>query len=96
MPFMQPDVRHGTFYYFAETDEYHPPETMDMSSVAQDIATGWWARLSAPGFLDCTDWQGPYDSEEKALEELAETFDLCRNCWEQCWEGPDGDCEERE
>ena len=31
---------------------------------------GWFARLSAPGYMDCTDWIGPYDTEEEAIEEL--------------------------
>lgn len=30
---------------------------------------GWYARLSAPGYLDCTEWTGgPYDTEAEALE----------------------------
>lgn len=37
-------------------------------------SAGWYSRLSAPGYMDCTDWQGPYDSEDEALEGLFETF----------------------
>lgn len=40
------------------------------------------ARLSASGYLDCTDWQGPYGSVERAEKDLAETYDLCQECWE--------------
>ena len=39
----------------------------------------WGARLSMPGYLDCTDW-ALYDSEREAREGLAETFDLCPVC----------------
>lgn len=37
----------------------------------EDVETvfGWFARLSAPGYMDCTDWIGPYDTEEEAVEE---------------------------
>ena len=35
---------------------------------------GWYSRLSAPGYLDCTDWQGPYSCEDEALEALYETY----------------------
>ena len=35
---------------------------------------GFVARLSAPGYLDCTDWQGVYSSKEEALEELEEMY----------------------
>ena len=54
---------------------------------------GWYSRFSAPGYMDRTDWQGPYESSEKALDELAESHDCCRKCWEQCWDNPAGGCE---
>ena len=31
---------------------------------------GFYARLSAPGYMDCTDWSGPYDTEQEAMTEL--------------------------
>lgn len=34
------------------------------------IETGWYGRLSAPGYLDCTDWSGPHDDEDSALLDL--------------------------
>ena len=33
----------------------------------------WFSRLSAPGYMDCTDWQGPYNTEDGALWELYQT-----------------------
>lgn len=33
---------------------------------------GWYSRFSAPGYLDCTDWSGPWPTEGEALAELAE------------------------
>ena len=36
---------------------------------------GWFVRLSAPGFLDCTEWSGPYDSQREANEALSDMFD---------------------
>ena len=41
---------------------------------AEDCGAGWYARLSAPGYLDCTDWIGPFDSEDEAFEALYETY----------------------
>jgi len=35
-----------------------------------ETITGWAARLSMPGFIDSTDWQGPYDSENAALQDV--------------------------
>lgn len=31
--------------------------------------SGWCARYSAPGYLDCTEWCGPFATEEEAEEE---------------------------
>lgn len=39
--------------------------------VAVDTATGFGARLSAPGYLDCTDWTF-FDTEKEAEEYLAD------------------------
>jgi len=35
---------------------------------------GWFARLSAPGYLDATEWSGPFDSEKEAEEYLDEMY----------------------
>ena len=42
----------------------------------EDVETlfGWFARLSAPGYLDATDWLGPYDTEEEAAEALLDAY----------------------
>ncbi len=34
----------------------------------------FYARLSASGYLDCTDWSGPYDSIEDAAAGLLELY----------------------
>lgn len=38
-----------------------------------ELREGWGARLSAPGYMDCTDWS-VFDSEEEAEAYLEETF----------------------
>jgi hypothetical protein len=37
---------------------------------------GWYGRLSAPGYLDATEWHGPFDSEQEALASVKEMFDV--------------------
>ncbi|MFA4974827.1 MAG: hypothetical protein WC683_19675 [bacterium] len=32
---------------------------------------GWFCHLSAPGYMDQTEWSGPFDTEEKAREALS-------------------------
>lgn len=35
----------------------------------------WFYRLSAPGYMDCTDWSGPFASEQEARDDLSATYD---------------------
>lgn len=37
---------------------------------------GWYARLSAPGYLDATEWHGPYATEQEAIDAVKEAFDV--------------------
>ena len=32
----------------------------------------WICRLSASGYMDCTDWMGPFDTEVEAVEALVD------------------------
>lgn len=32
--------------------------------------TGWYWRLSASGYMDATDWEGPFDTEAHALASM--------------------------
>jgi len=34
----------------------------------------FYCRLSASGFLDCTDWNGPFDSVSECAMHLVETY----------------------
>lgn len=63
MAFMQPTTEYLTEL---EAVEY----TGD-----SEARPGWYSRLSAPGYLDATDWSGPYYSQEEALVELCEMYD---------------------
>ena len=40
-----------------------------------EAISGWYGRLSASGYLDCTDWVGPFDDEYAACEALADMYD---------------------
>lgn len=35
-----------------------------------------WARLSAPGYLDCTIWSGPHDTLDAAKAALSAEYDV--------------------
>lgn len=37
---------------------------------------GWYGRLSASGYLDCTEWCGPYATADKALDAVKQQYDV--------------------
>ena len=49
---------------------------------------GWYGRLSAPGYLDATDWNGPFATSDAALAGVCEMYDCDENG------DPLDDCEE--
>lgn len=42
--------------------------------ISHDVKHGWGARLSAPGYMDCTPWC-VFDTEDEAKEYLLEMYD---------------------
>lgn len=60
---------YGTRERFAE-------ETEAMLSTVERIEGSWWCRLSAPGYLDATDWSGPFDTRDAAEDEIERTYDV--------------------
>lgn len=91
MSFMQPEIYRGN-YYAVETREgtyYVPSWLVGDAATLEDVrdycpatptsmerATGVLARLSAPGYLDSTDWT-PYDSsmaDEDIEKDINDTY----------------------
>jgi len=67
--FMQPDVR-----------PFSQDEALELIAEAgaeidptEDLA-GYYFRLSAPGYLDCTDWSGPYATEDGAVANMLSIY----------------------
>jgi len=63
-----------------ETESYDPDYVADVLQYVegkrvQEIRKrhGFGARLSAPGYLDCTEWT-VFDTEQEALDYLVETY----------------------
>lgn len=74
--------------WFREAKQYHG-ECFGASRIVKATlyrANLYWARLSAPVYMDCTSWVGPFKTETAALAALAEEQDVCAECWDQCWE----------
>lgn len=77
--FMEPQFTNGTFCYVDEdacraAGIWCPDGScwvpIAYCAVPDECVTdrreGWFYRLSAPGYMDCTDWSGPYASEVEA------------------------------
>ncbi len=82
--FMQHATEYGTFYV-GETTEGTTILHRDVFETEKrhykllrgerwEKRRGWYARLSAPGYLDSTDWTGPFDSEKEAHAFLNEMY----------------------
>lgn len=48
-------------------------EDIPASEQVPELRTGWIARLSAPGYMDCTDWSW-HETEDEAREYLADAY----------------------
>lgn len=55
--------------------EYTEPEE-GWDGVDWEPEEGWYARLSAPGYMDCTDWTGPYPRAWQALREVCRLYEV--------------------
>ena len=76
MAFMQPIAEYLTE---VEVREYiYEPSLADGGDPDEPLA-GWYGRLSAPGYLDCTDWDGPYLTEVAALSSVQSFYEVDEN-----------------
>jgi len=93
MSHMQPQVVHSTWALVREYGEKRWIEERDLSGdqTCLDMRKGYGARLSAPGYLDCTEWE-VFDTEQEACSYLADMAELCENCLGELNE--DGECSE--
>lgn len=74
MPFMTPEVFTGVYYVVTHTNgesEIHVEEPTDDGDVDIERKSGTIGRLSAPGYMDCTEWE-EFDSEVDADNALTE------------------------
>lgn len=65
--FMKPQIVKGCFVRGEEGD-WCPEEYADFEP--EERSDGFFARLSAPGYMDCTEWYGPFETCEEAADAL--------------------------
>ena len=79
--FMEPQVERDEWFIYESTDGLccvpycyrWDIEEEDIQDIVNDCEVGYGARLSAPGYMDCTDWT-VFDTEQEAIDYLAETY----------------------
>ena len=92
MAHMKPDVIRTTMMdidtnagsFIVPVDVFDPADPLACTEGTRLFGTeevaGWFARLSAPGYMGCTDWMGPYNSEREAKADLHFIYDVCSEC----------------
>ena len=65
-----------SIYDVSDFIEHDALEAGNGETYTIEAQVGWFARLSAPGYLDCTGWTGPFPSEVKAREFIRETYEV--------------------
>jgi hypothetical protein len=56
--------------------EYYSPSEHSKEATIEPVTDKWFYRLSAPGYLDCTEWTGPFDTIGEAKSDLVECYDV--------------------
>jgi len=84
MGFMVPVAEHFPAFesYCEETCRDCDAEGVPLSidgTCAECFEPGWYGRLSAPGYLDVTDWSGPFASGDEALKYVMEQYEVDEN-----------------
>ena len=68
--FVEYEWNGGTYFVPADIEGILPSNI----EIIERYSDKWFSRLSAPGYLDCTDWSGPFDTEEEAFNYLEEMY----------------------
>jgi hypothetical protein len=83
MAFMVPEYSNAAFVEVTGADGESRfcqaslwPEIEAGETVVQTFKGKWFCHLTAPGYMDQTDWSGPFDTEGEAREHIRETFDV--------------------
>lgn len=75
----------GTFtrYTVPNGDTWNVPSDTPLpedTTGTEIIDAGIFVRLSAPGYLDATDWDGPFEDISAAQQHISDTHSICAEC----------------
>lgn len=75
-PFVELNDEYGDMYFIAsECYTEEDKNNIEYEFIEEHIGK-FFARLSAPGYLDCTEWSGPFDTIQEAYRHIEELFDV--------------------
>lgn len=97
MSFMKPDYIETDYIVFNAGDDFIIPAddyTDDMGEIMERGHGVLW-RLSAPGYMDCTDWSVE-ESMDEARSACMRAFDVCPECGADLPDDDRTDCAECE
>lgn len=77
MAFMQPTA---AYFTADEAREYTQHDGMMESEIEDhDPGAGWYGYLSAAGYMDRTDYMGPFDTADEAIKAVMELYEVDEN-----------------
>ena len=56
----------------------------------ETVTGSYWCRLSAPGYMDATEWDGPHASLTAAKREIESMYDVDPDTGENLYDNSDG------
>ena len=78
--FMTPSFFHGMILIDSQDGPMPSEDWLSVHCPVEDASRveseeeGWLVRLSADGYMDCTDWHGPFQTEEEAVEAIVDAY----------------------
>lgn len=82
MPHLIPVFEYGVFVTVHDAEPYSVPyrhyrETDSAPGIEVEVhEPAYWVRLSAPGYLDVTDWKGPFTTLTETREYVANVLEV--------------------
>lgn len=75
-PFVIVTDAHGESNCFPLSATHHGYVEQCEDESIEHVTGKYWCRLSAPGYMDCTDWSGPFNTLEEAKAEIESMWDV--------------------
>ena len=72
----KPDGESEFFEEIGDACRHIAEHATDKDDYTVTCQNGWFARLSAPGYMDCTEWCGPFDTAFDARQYIVDTYDV--------------------